>query len=130
MNQNVLSPLFALLLFVAHLNCVLEHQLVSTSADGIVDSTLATSESHTPSPGESNSCEHGGCICEGATLAVEFEFTSFEEVTFGFDFLSVYLLVSRTKQTGNAAHHFSKKPACRLPLRASDRCAALQTFLI
>lgn len=130
MNQRILSPLFALLIFVAHLNCVLEHQLVCVIANGSVNSSLDSAGIPTSPPVDSNNCEHSGCICDGATLAVEFEFINAAEIVFGFDFLNSDLLVSFTHRVESVAFKPNESPVFNVPLRAQERCAVLQTFLI
>jgi len=130
MIQRILSPLFALLIFVAHLNCVLDHQLFRLSANGAVNSSLDSAEIPTPAPAGSKSCEHGGCICDGATLAVEFEFINTAEIAFGFDFLNADHLVTIPQRIKSVDCNSLEPPISNVPLRALERCAVLQTFLI
>lgn len=130
MYQRLLSLPFALLIFVAHLNCVLDHQLFCVSANGAVNSSFDSAEIPTPDPVDSKSCEHSGCICDGATLAAEFEFINTAEIAFGFDFLNASRLVSIPQRIKSVDCNSLEPPISNVPLRALERCAVLQTFLI
>lgn len=130
MNQKILSPLFALLLFVAHLNCVLEHGVSCVDTSAAIGQTIVDLPVDSSSSNDSDECEHG-CICKGATLAEPYVLSSLELSDFGVSFFFVDLpAVTAGKRTELicAESHQISIPCS--PLRALDRCAILQTFLI
>lgn len=130
MNQKFLSPLFALLLFVAHLNCVLEHGISCVDTTATVGQGTGDLPVDTSSSNDSDECEHG-CICKGATLAESYVFSSFELSDFGVDFLAAdmpAMIRGNRAELSSAQSH--RVPIPCSPLRALERCAMLQIFLI
>ena len=126
-----LSPLFAVLIFVAHLNCVVEHQLIGeiSQADAILRVSTADTPSDGQLPAETETCDHG-CICKGATLANSYVIPDSNIESFCFQFLalpSIDCLCGRSQPNPSLS---AKTPVCNSLLRALDRCALLQTFLI
>lgn len=137
MNSKVLAPLFALLIFVAHLNCALEHRLcnalrTSSAANlHLDDSTEDGSPIADPlsQPQDDEDCEQG-CICKGATLADHFGLTDFENSEWHFFFASLLSVNTQTTQPLFESVDLPANFVCCVPLRASDRCALLQSYLI
>jgi hypothetical protein len=130
MNRKILNPLFALLIFVAHLNCVVEHQLICAVPEA--NTTLARQTTQMPGdqvPVDSESCEHG-CICKGATLASHFVFVNFGAGNFCFQLVAEQPFSVVLDRLELRPAHSAKIPICGWPLRALDRCALLQTFSI
>ena len=130
MNQKILSPLFALLLFVAHLNCVLEHGVSCVDTSATISQTIVVLPVDSSSSNDSDECEHG-CICKGATLAQRYVLSSFDLSDFGISFqadgVPAMAAVKRAELSSDRSHRI---PIPCSPLRALDRCAMLQTFLI
>ncbi len=80
MFPKVTNVVFALLIFLAHLNCVVEHQLFGNFVPVIAPPSLDR-EHDAPSdrmPADSEECDHE-CICKGATLAQHFVFADFDD---------------------------------------------------
>lgn len=129
MNHQALSPLFALLIFVAHLNCVVEHGIERAFAPNRTVDASADIANDLSSPVESNSCEHD-CICKGATLADHYVLATSDSPAFGLCFLEIDP-AAFTGEGGDLTDAQSpQQPVGCWPLRALDRCAMLQTFLI
>jgi hypothetical protein len=137
MTRQILSPLFALLIFAAHLNCVVEHQLadlLTVTIDGQTSLVkgkrigLASKDSP-PIRQDSDDCEHG-CICKGATLVEGFDWSEKDEwiaPAFFCNWLSADLLTTLTAT--EFTNQLGQQLCCR-PLRATQRCALLQSFQI
>jgi len=128
MNCKTLSPLFALLIFAAHLNCVLEHGHVAVQKSG--DQQSLDGPVSPFSSTESSGCEHAtGCICKGATLADEFTVDDFEVAVFCVELFALQPIAFDVVPASflDAA---ARPPDCTLPMRANLRCALLQSFLI
>lgn len=120
-----LSPIFALLLFVAHMNCVFEHQIGEAELIGEFDSG-----SRAPTPVPSDEHELIGCICKGAIVAdsttVEFNDTAVER----FNFVSIALTDSTPGQVFAFRDPLGGKTSQLPPLLGSERHSYLQVFLI
>lgn len=128
MNPKVFSPLFALLIFAAHLNCVLEHRLDNALSGDAVIANAVDFVGTDSLPVESEHCGHG-CICEGAILADEvvIDFTSQSQLQDFFASLSF-------GEFSTPKMRFESEPQpppfdCE-PLLPLERCALLQTYLI
>ena len=130
MNRKALAPLFALLIFVAHLNCVLEHGTAAIPESNLTNSLDAPLNSLAPS--HSNDCEHAtGCICKGATLVDDFVVADIEIPAFGVVELDELQPFAFAVVPPATAHEKSwSPPDCKLPMRANQRCVLLQSFLI
>ena len=130
MNRKILNPLLAVLIFVAHLNCVVEHQLIGA----IPRATASLGQQTAGMPGDqvpvdSEACEHG-CICKGATLASHFVFVNFDVENFCVQFLADQPVSIVFERSELRPDHSVKIPICGWPLRALDLCTLLQTFSI
>ncbi len=77
MVSSKLSPFFALLLLMAHLHCVVSHgDVIVDQPNSAPGSVLISRDSGVPQPtrpAEPHHCEGTGCICQGATLIVSFD---------------------------------------------------------
>jgi hypothetical protein len=127
MKRKLLPPIFALLIFAAHLHCVLGHgHAMSAPA-----AEIGTTQTNSPlTPVESNDCEHAtGCICKGATLADEFVAGDIEISTWNVE-LFVLDHVAFEVVPPIELNRTSRPPDGLLPLRVLTRCALLQSFLI
>ncbi len=131
MSHKILSPFFALLIFVAHLNCVVEHQLIGETAkvDSIEKSTTAEVPVNRPVHEHSDACDHG-CICKGATLANSFLFEQSDVESFCVQFFATEPFCLSFERPESSSDKSPRNTLGGSPLRALERCALLQTFLI
>jgi len=134
MSQSSLSNLFfAILIFVTHLNCVVEHQLFAP-ADGqpsLHHSDWGNRQS-LPISGEQSehACHDVGCICKGATLVDHF-FVQEPDLCRLFCF-PAELLPGFLQPADLELILELERPSkiLRPPLRALQRCIILQSFQI
>ena len=126
MNNRILPPLFSLLIFAAHLHCVTDH------GHAVVDGKQVVINDELPvAPSQSNGCEEAtGCICKGATLAEPFDFADLEVAQLMTWLCSDFSLSLDGASSVEMPTKLSRRPFSSLPVRASDRCALLQSFLI
>lgn len=131
MYQKIITTLFALLIFFAHLHCVLEHGLphAATGDAAVVTTHHETSSSASSVPAEPEHCE-GGCICKGATLAEHFVFSNDDCPAFGFQFAETASSIFTLVRAELVSERLAEIPISCGPLRALDRCAIMQLYLI
>ncbi len=130
-RSPLLNSLFALLLFVAHLNCVVEHQLFAQVHGAPLHRVDSVNDllpiSDAPSD---DSCHDAGCICKGATLAHHFVLTDLDSIVnlcFLISLAQSYLQ-PKALEIASQFRHTAKHSAPSL--RALERCAILQSFQI
>lgn len=145
MNPRILSPLFALLIFVAHIHCVLEHRVIDAPSPNAVAASVATaglsdfdsnlSPLATSLPAENE--DHDHCeFCNGVTLVDFFELSDSSELNPLSDFESLWFAAERSTLELCTLHSWRQQrtPARydfrAIPARPADRCALLQSFLI
>jgi hypothetical protein len=126
MNNRILPPLCSLLIFAAHLHCVTGH------GHAVVDGKQVVINDELPvAPSQSNGCEDAtGCICKGATVAEPFDFADLELAQLMTWLCSDSPLSLEWVSSVKLPTKLCRRSFPSLPVRASDRCALLQSFLI